>query len=97
MAIKKITYTEEIKESKRVASMNFDDTTGKYIRPDNILTPEAIAQWDRIMTLLANITESPAIKHGNNGENLTCIINPVLLADYCMAIAMNKPMRQLGT
>ncbi len=96
MAIKKITYTEEIGESKRVSGNTFDDTTGKLIRPVDRLSPEALVHWDRIMGILSSVTQKNAIKHGSNGEDLTYIVNPALLMDYCTALSLGLQCRKLG-
>lgn len=91
MAVRKVWFIEEIdlpndQVGHRQTVMEFDSTTGDWIRPDDRLEPGANVAWDNVMTAMSNL----------NGKDRSWIINPVALMDYCNNKALARQRRRRG-
>lgn len=81
MSERKIWVIEEIvsgdsishRQSVAIYNQNQDGSWG-WMRPDSSLSPEAQAEWDRVMLALSNV----------NGEDLRHVICGVGLMDHCL-------------
>lgn len=93
MAIRKVWFIEEIEidgqsePGHRQTVMEFDSTSGDWIRPDNRLHNQtAIDRWDAVVAALSNL----------DGKDRSWIINPVALMDYCNNVALGRLRRERG-
>lgn len=92
MAILRTWLIEEIRLDSgaighRQTVMEFDETTGDWIRPDGRMEPGGTTMWDSVMTALQNL----------NGKDRRWIINPVALMDFCNNKALARNRRKRGT
>ncbi len=94
MAILRAWFIEEIQENDgdpighRQTVMQFDSTTGDWVKPDGRLDGTfAQDRWDAVVTALSDL----------DGKDRSWIINPVALMDYCNNAAKSRLRRRRGT
>ena len=73
----------------RQTEIDFDETSGDWIRPDERLEPGASTTWDNVMTALQDLC--------SEGKDRRWIVNPVKLMDFCNNIALSRLRRKIGT
>ncbi len=75
MTPRKITVIREVTAGngvgERVSHITYDEDTGFLIRPDERLTEDQIAEWDRVMEVM------------QAGEDLRGVIDGIALLDHC--------------
>ena len=93
MAILRAWFIEEIQENDsdsighRQTVMEFDSTSGEWVRPDGRLEAGGTTTWDNVVAALSDI----------GGKDRSCIINPVALMDFCNNLSLSRQRRRRGT
>ena len=72
------------KIGQRQTVMEFDSETGDWIRPDDRLEPGATTDWEDIMKTIGG------------EKDLSWLVNPVALMDYCNNKALARKRRERG-
>lgn len=86
--IEEIDVAGETKPGHRQTVMEFDSTSGDWLRPDDRLHNQfARDRWDAVMTAMGDL----------DGKDRSWIINPVALMDYCNNAALARLRRKRGT
>lgn len=78
MTILKAWFIEEVELpdgsiGRRQSEIEFDNTTGEWIRPTERLSETGSALWDSTMTQLKDV----------EGQDVSKMIHPVTLMDFC--------------
>ena len=83
MSPKKIRLIREMTVGERQTFIEYDEETGLAIRPDNRLSANGQAEWDRIMDLLMNSKDDK----GKNKDLRSIVDGPGLL-DLCLKLSL---------